>query len=47
MKFEDTATADQKIYSQTVPCGFSTIDMSILQDQDTLNAIAQVPSICL
>lgn len=41
-KFEDAATADQKIYSQTIPCGSSTMDMFIFNDQEIHNDSAQV-----
>ncbi|XP_062106374.1 uncharacterized protein LOC133817792 isoform X2 [Humulus lupulus] len=42
IQYEDTATTDQKIYSQTVPCGLSTMDLFKLHDQDTHYASAQV-----
>ncbi|XP_024024292.1 uncharacterized protein LOC21393009 [Morus notabilis] len=41
IKFEDTATDGQKIYSQTIPCGLSMMDMFILHDQETANMTAQ------
>ncbi|KAF4352319.1 hypothetical protein G4B88_000922 [Cannabis sativa] len=42
IQYEDTATIDQKVYSQTVPCGLSTMDLFKLYEQDTHNASAQV-----
>ncbi|KAH9675914.1 RING-type E3 ubiquitin transferase BRCA1 [Citrus sinensis] len=34
-KVEDAATSDQKIYSQTIPCAWSTRDVFILPDGDS------------
>ncbi|KAH7532840.1 hypothetical protein FEM48_Zijuj04G0065200 [Ziziphus jujuba var. spinosa] len=43
-KFEDAATLDQKIYSQTIPCGPSTMDMFILGDEEMHNISPQSSS---
>lgn len=43
-KVEDAATSDQKIYSQTIPCGPSTKDMFFPTDQEINNTSAQVKS---
>ncbi|XP_048328797.2 uncharacterized protein LOC107416489 isoform X2 [Ziziphus jujuba] len=44
-KFEDAATLDQKIYSQTIPCGPSTMDMFILGDEEMHNISPQSSSV--
>ncbi|KAM6549295.1 hypothetical protein CsatB_020971 [Cannabis sativa] len=41
IQYEDTATIDQKVYSQTVPHGLSTMDLFKLHEQDTHIASAQ------
>ncbi|XP_059451474.1 uncharacterized protein LOC132182293 isoform X1 [Corylus avellana] len=40
-KVEDAATTDQKIYSQTIPCAPSDLDIFILTDQETRTFGAQ------
>ncbi|XP_035544517.1 uncharacterized protein LOC109001339 isoform X2 [Juglans regia] len=40
-KVEDAATTDQKIYSQTIPCAPSDLDIFILTDQETRSFGAQ------
>ncbi|KAG6715641.1 hypothetical protein I3842_04G004400 [Carya illinoinensis] len=40
-KVEDAATTDQKIYSQTIPCASSAMDIFILTDQETHSFGAQ------
>ncbi|XP_041006677.1 uncharacterized protein LOC121251484 isoform X1 [Juglans microcarpa x Juglans regia] len=40
-KVEDAATTDQKIYSQTIPCASSAMDIFILTDQETYSFGAQ------
>ncbi|KAB1211076.1 hypothetical protein CJ030_MR6G018062 [Morella rubra] len=40
-KVEDAASSDQKIYSQTIPCAASDLDIFILTDQETHSFGAQ------
>ncbi|XP_050269900.1 uncharacterized protein LOC126713969 isoform X4 [Quercus robur] len=40
-KVEDAATTDQKIYSQTIPCAHSDLDIFILADLETTSFGAQ------
>ncbi|XP_042969475.1 uncharacterized protein LOC122302335 isoform X3 [Carya illinoinensis] len=42
-KVEDAATTDQKIYSQTIPCAPSDLDIFVLSDQETHSFGAQSP----
>ncbi|KAJ9173101.1 hypothetical protein P3X46_016271 [Hevea brasiliensis] len=47
-KFEDVATSDQKIYSQTIPCASSTTDIFLLNDQEggRFGAESSLASVC-
>ncbi|KGN57738.1 uncharacterized protein LOC101213123 [Cucumis sativus] len=47
-KVEYAATSDQKIYSQTIPCGSSLLDIYLLSDERTLNNVVQpsVAAVC-
>ncbi|XP_022735395.1 uncharacterized protein LOC111288679 isoform X1 [Durio zibethinus] len=48
-KVEDAAICDQKIFSQTIPCATSTMDVSILSNQDrpAFGAQSSSASVCI
>ncbi|XP_024955356.1 uncharacterized protein LOC102631384 isoform X2 [Citrus sinensis] len=46
-KVEDAATSDQKIYSQTIPCAWSTRDVFILPDGDSASVQLSLLEACI